>query len=82
MCAFKDGVQKLFKCDTVDATCKDGDAGSRRFRQRLLQTSGSTSPRSWTTRPFGVLVIKTKFGNILVEAMMAMKAFWDRFFRP
>ena len=28
VCAFKDGVQELFKCDTVDATCEDGNAGS------------------------------------------------------
>ena len=28
VCAFKDGVQELFKCDTVDATCEDGNVGS------------------------------------------------------
>ena len=41
VCAFKDGVQELFKCDTVDATCEDGNAdscGGERFRLRLLQS--------------------------------------------
>ena len=42
------------------------------------ESSGSASPRSRTTLPLACWLRKRKFDNILLEAMMAMRASWER----
>ena len=84
VCAFKDGVQELFKCDTVDATCEERRLVRwRRFRQRMLQ-SCPWSHLAVLPRDLGQPIRwragyeNENFDNILLEAMMAMRASWER----
>ena len=69
----------------MDATCEDGNTGSCggnvfdcAYFSHAPGVVWQCFPEILDNPSVGVLVMKRKFDNILLEAMMAMRAFWER----